>query len=652
MFTSRLSVGQFSVLSYTVNTAVIGSGAAGLNAAVRLADYGQSDIALVTEGMGLGTSRNTGSDKQTYFRLMQAGDTPDSVEQMTKALMDGGSMDGDIALCEAALSAQCFYHLVELGVKFPCSRYGEFVSYKTDHDVCSRGTSCGPYTSRDMTLALEKAVKEREIPILDNLQCIRILRGGDACRGVLCIKKGRVPPEERYVVIRCKNVIFATGGPAGMYSDSVYPLGHFGATGLALEAGVKGKNLTEWQFGLSSVRPRWNVSGTYMQAVPKFISTKQDGTDAREFLWDYLDEYQIWENVFLKGYQWPFDVRKIADGSSIIDILVYIETKEKGRRVFLDYRENPHNCMPRYEDIPSCCRSYLESAHALLPSPVERLKCINQPAFDFYLQHNIDLTREMLEISLCVQHNNGGLSTDMWWETNLQGFFAVGEASGTHGVYRPGGSALNAGQVGSMRAAQYIARCRRGGALDEESFLEECKEQIIERIKMGEEAMGTNDTVYRMLQTAAERMSKSASIIRDAVSLDACRKEVADELAGFSSIARVASTEKLPVLYRLHELLLCQYVYLSAMIDYAHNAGRSRGSAIYHNPSGCIDRPFLTEQFRHILDNGKLDGYIQEIQYKPPFSCETEWRPVRPLPNQSEAFETVWKHYREDGNVF
>ena len=30
--------------------------------------------------------------------------------------------------------------------------------------------------------------------------------------------------------------------------------------------------------------------------------------------------------VFLKGYQWPFDVRKVAEGSSIIDILVYLET--------------------------------------------------------------------------------------------------------------------------------------------------------------------------------------------------------------------------------------------------------------------------------------------------------------------------------------
>ena len=39
-------------------------------------------------------------------------------------------------------------------------------------------------------------------------------------------------------------------------------------------------------------------------------------------------------------YQWPFDVRKIADGSLIIDILVYQETC-KGRRVYLDDRTNP-----------------------------------------------------------------------------------------------------------------------------------------------------------------------------------------------------------------------------------------------------------------------------------------------------------------------
>ena len=56
------------------------------------------------------------------------------------------------------------------------------------------------------------------------------------------------------------------------------------ATGLALEAGVKGKNLTEWQYGLASTRPRWNVSGTYMQVLPRVYSAEPDGSDPREFL--------------------------------------------------------------------------------------------------------------------------------------------------------------------------------------------------------------------------------------------------------------------------------------------------------------------------------------------------------------------------------
>lgn len=48
------------------NTIIVGSGAAGLNAALRLYEMGQREIAIVTEGINRGTSRNTGSDKQTY----------------------------------------------------------------------------------------------------------------------------------------------------------------------------------------------------------------------------------------------------------------------------------------------------------------------------------------------------------------------------------------------------------------------------------------------------------------------------------------------------------------------------------------------------------------------------------------------------------
>lgn len=53
----------------TCHTLVIGSGAAGLSAAVQLHRLGVKDVLIVTEGLDRGTSINTGSDKQTYYKL-------------------------------------------------------------------------------------------------------------------------------------------------------------------------------------------------------------------------------------------------------------------------------------------------------------------------------------------------------------------------------------------------------------------------------------------------------------------------------------------------------------------------------------------------------------------------------------------------------
>lgn len=73
---------------------------------------------------------------------------------------------------------------------------------------------------------------------------------------------------------------------------------------------------------------------------------------------------------------------------------------------------------------------------------------MNQSAIDFYRDKGVDLYTQPLEIALCAQHNNGGIGIDCWWQTDVKGLFAVGEAAASHGVYRPGGTALNAGQVG------------------------------------------------------------------------------------------------------------------------------------------------------------------------------------------------------------
>ena len=393
------------IAAYQVETVVLGTGAAGYNAACLLRKGGAKDLVIVTESRKAGTSRNTGSDKQTYYKLSLAGDDLDSVFSLASDLFKGRAVDGDIALSEASLSAQSFLRLADMGVPFPHNRYGEYIGYKTDHDPHRRATSAGPYTSKFMTECLEREAEDLGIELLDGYQAVRILVKDEEVRGLVLISRKSGEP----IVILCRSLVYATGGPAGIYSMSVYPESQFGATGIAFEAGCMGKNLTEWQYGLSSVRPRWNVSGSYMQVMPRFLSIGEDGSEH-----DFLSKYsysreKMLSLIFLKGYQWPFDVRKLESGSSIIDILCYLEL-EKGRKVYLDFMHNPD-----FEDIPwdgisKEASSYLIQSGATAETPIERLKKLNAPAYTFYLDKGVDLEKEYLEISLSAQHNNGGLS--------------------------------------------------------------------------------------------------------------------------------------------------------------------------------------------------------------------------------------------------
>ena len=640
--------GAYTAKVYRCNTAVVGSGAAGFNAADRLWQLGQHDIVLVTENRVGGTSRNTGSDKQTYYKLTLSGGDPDSVREMADTLFAGRCVDGDIALCEAALSTQCFLKLVELGVPFPRNRYGEYIGYKTDHDPRRRATSVGPYTSKQMTECLEAAVQAKGVPMLDKTQVIKVLSENGTVCGLLCLNVTAQNDADRFTLIRCKNVVYATGGPAGMYADSVYPFSQYGATGLALEAGAKGKNLTEWQYGLASVAPRWNVSGTYMQVLPRVYSTAADGSDEREFLMDFFtDAHDMLSKLFLKGYQWPFDVRKVADGSSIIDILVYLETC-KGRKVYLDYRTNPVGGAFSYDALLPEAREYLTRAGACFGTPIERLAQMNRPAIDFYRDKGVDLYTRPLEIALCAQHNNGGLDIDCWWQTNVKGLFAVGEVAASHGVYRPGGTALNAGQVGSTRAAQYIAARCQGDA--PACFDTAAAAALTEMAALTDACRADTGNVRALWQHAAEEMSRCGAAIRDPAQIRAYGKQVEAQLAGFAQMVKAGSRTELAMVYRLRDMLLSQRAYLTAMADYTAHGGKSRGSALYTDLTGGV-KPFaqLPDTFTFALDDTEAP-LIQELWFEDD-TCRTDWRAPRPIPEDDDFFENVWRSYRETGNI-
>ncbi len=558
-------------------TVVVGSGCAGLNAADTLASLGEKSLLLVTEDMNAGTSRNTGSDKQTYYKLSLAGDEGDSVGELARSLAYP-DVNGDTALCEAASSAACFFKLCALGVPFPVNEFGEYAGYQTDHDARRRATSAGPLTSKYMTEALEASVRARKVEILDRALAARIVKNenGAAALDVYLTE------EKEWMRIRCANIVLCTGGPAHIYQDRVYPESQHGMSGLALEAGAAGANLDCWQYGLASVKFRWNVSGSYQQAVPRYVSLDERGEE-REFLADALGERQALDFTFLKGYQWPFDETKIP-GSSQVDILVKRET-DSGRRVYLDYRRNPRGWSP--ESLSPEADEYLKKSGALKDTPLERLRAMNAPAIELYREHGIDLAKEMLEIRVCAQHHNGGIAVDTNWQTCVPGLYVCGEAAGTFGRKRPGGSALNSTQAGSLRAARHIMK--NGRILSDAPL-----------------AFAPILLPYGDPAPFRKEMTRAAAFRRDQAGMRRLkeRAEAALSMAG-------SQTDDIPQALLFKDILITQRAVLSAMLYAAEEQG---------SPSGVL----MTYP----------EGSRRE--------------PARPLPERDLWFESVWKKCREE----
>lgn len=110
------------------------------------------------------------------------------------------------------------------------------------------------------------------------------------------------------------------------------------------------------------------------------------------------------------------------------------------------------------------------------------------------------------------------------------------------------------------------------------------------------------------------------------------------------------SRTELAMIYRLRDMLLSQRAYLTAMADYTAHGGKSRGSALYTDLTGGI-KPFtqLPDTFTFALDEAEAP-LIQELWFEDG-TCRTGWRAPRPIPEDDDFFENVWRSYRETGNI-
>lgn len=594
---------------YHCNTLVLGSGAAGWRAAVELKRR-DVDVIVASSKAFWGTSACSGSDKQTLHTANTRGNG-DRFLALSDALSAGGSMDQDTAYIEAVGSVNTCEVLKYLGLDLPEDTFGATLRYQTDHDEFGRATSCGPRTSRLMVKVLAQEAMRLNIPLLNHTTAVKILTDGEGqtrkVTGVVAIDKSSRENPNRMVIIRCHHLIFATGGPGELYRESVYPVNCFSGLGMALEAGITLINLTESQFGIGTPRTRfpWNLSGTYMQAMPRIFSQDSEGQQYN-FLADYYPTTQMLASaIFRKGYQWPFHAERMLNyGSSLLDVAVYEET-QKGRDVFLDFLSEPE---PGADDVAFDLNNldedvviYLKNNDALLATPLTRLQRMNPLAIRLYQLHGQDLSTSPLQCTLNNQHLNGGIDVDIWGQTSLAGCYAAGENAGTHGVTRPGGAALNAGQVFARRCAQHIAHqaCRTQlieiNKKQVQSIIRESKRYLTP----GPQAL-SHDDVREIIQNT---MSRHAAILCQTDGIDEAVGTIKQLCEDIHQFGILSDENSLTRSFQWQQSAYLALAVLRSLQFYIQNGGGSRGArAIYEGSATCIPQtvkgPLLAWRFR------------------------------------------------------
>jgi succinate dehydrogenase / fumarate reductase, flavoprotein subunit len=588
-----ISISDLKIPVHQCSALVVGSGAAGLRAAVELKRENVDCLVLSTSLFG-GTSACSGSDKQT-LHTAGTSNNGDNFNKLAADIGGGGCMDNDTAYIEAVGSINAFAGLQYIGLPLPQDRFGSVLRYQTDHDEVGRATSCGPRTSRLMVKVLCEEAIRLQIPFLREHTAVKILTDeNDKVSGVIAIDSDTSSNKYGIVVIQCNKLVLASGGPGELYRDSVYPKFCFGSLGMAIEAGIKVTNLTESQFGIGTRRTEfpWNLSGTYVQVIPYIYSVDKEGNE-HNFLTDYYRTTQeLASNVFRKGYQWPFHAHRMLDyNSSIVDLAIFIESK-KGNTILMDFNRNPKIVPGDKEfslsELDDDVKTYLTNNDALQELPIDRLKQMNPLAIELYNMHGHDIRKTPLPFNVSNQHMNGGIDVDIWAHTSLEGCYAIGEVSGTHGVTRPGGAALNAGQVFGTRCAKHIASTKPKVNNDK---LDSKTELSISNIANELDNAFANTSPLDQKKVSDEiqaRMSEKAGFICIAEEVPEALNNAIELNKQLTEQGLSITKNKIAQYFQWQQTALTSQAVLTSLNHYIKNGGGSRGARAICSQKGTL----------------------------------------------------------------
>jgi L-aspartate oxidase len=419
---------------------VIGSGIAGLRAAISLAGAGR--VVILTKADP--RESNTGYAQGGIATAIGGDDSPELHAKDTIAAGDGLCVAEAVGVLTQD-GPRYVRELIDWGAAFDRDGNGEpALGREAAHSV-RRVLHARDATGREIGRVLwQKVASHPRVTVFDDALAMALVVDDGICAGASFIDRDGAVQQ-----VEAERTLIATGGAGQVFRETTNPAIATGdGIAIAFEAGARVADLEFVQFHPTVL----NVAG-----APRFLlSEALRGEGAR--LVNESDER------FVQRYEPAGDLAS----RDLVARAIVRESQRTGAPVYLSMAHmDPEYVRRRFPTIAEACR-----------------------------QAGFDLAIDRIPISPAAHYVMGGVETDLHGRTSVEGLFAAGEAActGVHGANRLASNSLLEGLVFGARAAEAMM-----GAVRSASFMSAVAEPLKADDPHGEEpeAAAIQDLMWR-----------------------------------------------------------------------------------------------------------------------------------------------------------
>ncbi|MDT9689635.1 L-aspartate oxidase [Streptomyces sp. P9(2023)] len=398
--------------SIDADVVVVGSGVAGLTAALRCTAAGLRTVVVTKARLDAGSTRWA---QGGIAAALGEGDTPE--QHLDDTLVAGaGLCDAEAVRLLVTEGPDAVRRLIATGADFDKTADGEIaLTREGGHHRRRIAHAGGDATGAEISRALVEAIRDRGVRTIEHALVLDLLKDAEGRTAGVTLHVMGEGEEDGVGAVHAPAVVLATGGMGQVFSATTNPAVSTGdGVALALRAGAEVSDLEFVQF-----HPTVLFLGAGSEGQQPLVSEAVRGEGAH-----LVDADGV---RFMLGQH---ELAELAPRDIVAKAITSRMQEQDALHMYLDARHfGAQMWATRFPTILAACRA-----------------------------HGIDPVTEPIPVAPAAHYASGGVRTDLTGRTTVAGLYACGEVActGVHGANRLASNSLLEGLVFAERITDRI----------------------------------------------------------------------------------------------------------------------------------------------------------------------------------------------------